>query len=200
MAEIERGCRERLAQGPCEAERFLPMASRYQPCFAETEDPNRFEGRIDALTRLSQPGMSDQSLSERMAAACTERCSLARRLASTSLIGETAELCARNPKKGREQCRKVGAQSPGEAGRAFVEECLSECDYARQQQQEVEARERARPRTKGQAAVCFQGCMRRCTGGRVVPALDGTFRQDPNDWCGTCEVSCRRSCTVVGER
>jgi hypothetical protein len=199
LEEVERGCRERFADGPCGSERFLEIASRYQRCFSERENPKQFEGRIDALPRLSHPGMSEQELSVRMATACTERCSLARRIAVASAIGEASELCANNPDKGRKLCRALGARSGSDASKRFVEDCLDRCDSSRQERQEVEARERRRPRNKAQAAVCFQGCMRRCTGGRIVPALDGSFRRDPNEWCGTCEHSCRSGCTVVTE-
>jgi len=197
MQDLERDCTERFAEGPCEAQQFVLVASRYLNCFAQRRDPHRFEGRIDALPRLSEPSLSPGSLSERMAAACVERCTTARNIGQAQARGEAAELCAKNPDKGRKFCRETSQRAASSARTAFLESCISECDESRRQHEAEVARDLRRPRTRAQSAVCFQSCMRKCTGGRIVPALDGTFKRDPDDWCGTCEVSCEGECAVV---
>jgi hypothetical protein len=87
--------------------------------------------------------------------------------------------------------------------------CVERCDLARRAARgdaRDEERERAR-REYDRAAermrraplaerrACFRTCVSRCTGGRVLPGLDGVYPRSDDDWCGTCEMDCRARCS-----
>jgi len=193
---VEDACREGSAR-PCEPKDFEDLATRYLAYFAKRDDPHRGEGRIDALPRFSAPGRTAASMSERIAEACVERCDIARRGARADMKGVAVELCATRPEEGRKLCATFAAKLPREDADTFSSSCLAGCERAADEHREEVERERRRPRNKAQSTACFRTCIIRCTGGRVVPAADGTYRRDPNDWCGTCDVSCHAECSVA---
>jgi hypothetical protein len=88
---------------------------------------------------------------------------------------------------------KPYAHEPAE----IVAECVTMCGDIAASRKAATLREKSRPRTKAASNLCFRGCMKECTGGRIVPNLDGSYKKDPGDWCATCDVSCASDCVVV---
>lgn len=57
----------------------------------------------------------------------------------------------------------------------------------KEREKEEKAREARRPKTEAQSKACYASCIHRCTGGRGI---------EPDEWCGTCEMSCRADCAT----
>jgi hypothetical protein len=121
---------------------------------------------------------------------CIERCDDARR--ESFVIARKAAIEACSGKAGFDACRTFLNRAAGSQA-SDVKKRAGECHDAC----EPKARENTnRPKTKAESHRCFRECMRKCTGGRVVPNLDGTYKDDPDEWCGTCDFTCHGNCAV----
>jgi hypothetical protein len=181
----------------CAEASFAEIAVTYQAHYATSEDPLRNQGRIDALPRLGGRDATVESVTARISVLCNERCDLARRTSLAEVRAEAVEACA--GKAGRPACALLAQRVPANATgsvKTAVTDCERACDDRRRDARAAAERERNRPRTEAQSHLCFRACMSRCTGGRVVPALDGTFKPDPDDFCGTCQMTCGWTCAV----
>ncbi len=199
LEEIATACGTKWTEASdlCAEASFAEIAASYQAHYGTSEDPRKNQGRIDALPRIGGRDATVESVTARIGVLCTERCDLARRTSLVEVRAEAVEACL--GKLGSKACAALGKRVPANATgsiKSAAADCEAQCDDKRRDVRAAAERERNRPRTQAQSHVCFRACMSRCTGGRVVPALDGTFRRDPDDWCGTCEMTCIATCAV----
>ena len=195
LESVERTCRDLwpTSEAACSrADAWAAIAHDYQGFYAEHEDAARDRGRIDALPRLGGRDRTEAEVVANIVFVCTERCDRARREGRAEEVEASAKRCASGDRKA---CPALGAHE-GSAGASA--RCETLCDDMKASAKEAREREARRPRTKAQSIACLQRCMRHCTGGRVVVRADGTYSKDPDDWCGTCDVSCAADCAVVG--
>ena len=200
LAAVDAACRatwddERRACGDPE---FASLAKDYQGYYADFEDPTVHDGRIDALPRLGGKGRTVDGVSAAIARACEERCELARRTAIAEAKEIAIETCTTNA-KAHAACKELQKRMAPTAPKAVTESvasCDDQCDARRREMAAHAAWLKSRPHTLAESHVCFRDCMTKCTGGRIVPDANGNFTRPADDWCGTCEMSCRYDCAV----
>ncbi len=94
--------------------------------------------------------------------------------------------------------------SPEELATRIRVACEERCGIARRIAiAESEARKIAdlapkkpKPKTRAEAIACLKKCVHHCSGGRSKVHDDGRIVVPEDEWCGTCEYSCRADCTV----
>lgn len=59
------------------------------------------------------------------------------------------------------------------------------------------APKKPQPKTRAEAIACLKKCVSHCSGGRSKVHDDGRIVVPEDEWCGTCEYSCRADCTVA---
>jgi hypothetical protein len=198
LEQIEVACRDRwLAPADvCKTSELEELAVAYRAYYPPDTDPRRTEGRIDALPRIAGPDTTLPQLVARVELACEWRCDTARRVSIEDIRSAAVDACL---VKGTTACKplaKLIPPNPLESVRSVVADCEADCKEKKRAANEEAERERRRPKTLAESHACFRKCMSGCTGGRIVPKLDGTYTRDPDDWCGTCDFTCQVSCSI----
>lgn len=198
LQQVDDACRTRWLSAPdvCTKSELEGLARAYRAYYPPDTDPRRNEGRIDALPRIAGPDTSLEQLDARVELACEARCDTARRISIEDIRSAAVEACL---VKGRAACaalRKMIPPKPLPSVRDVVQTCEETCKEKKRTDAVEAEYQRRRPKTLAESRVCFRKCMSGCTGGRIVPNLDGSYTKPPDDWCGTCDFSCEVSCAI----
>jgi hypothetical protein len=59
------------------------------------------------------------------------------------------------------------------------------------------APKKPKPKTRAESIACLKKCVSHCSGGRSKVYDDGRIVVPDDEWCGTCEYSCRADCAVT---
>jgi hypothetical protein len=191
LFEHETECRDEWKSADvCGDPKLDDAAADYQAVWFFRDDPRRTEGRIDALPRLGGRGIETRDAQTRVRAMCRERCDIARHGAIGEATHIAQEACI--AKKSHAPCaalaKRVARTAPSEVEK-WTAVCEEACDEKRERIRYDEEIERKRPRTEAQSRTCYDACVWKCNGGRP---------HDPDDWCGTCEFTCKSHCAVRG--